>query len=389
MKKTLLFLAAILLATTSFAQEGINYKAIISDAGAVVASQSIDLKFTILESGTTSVYQETHAVNTDANGIVVVNIGEGDYETGDWPTIDWRKEQFLKVEVNIGSGFTDMGTTAFKTVPHAKSADKLMPTDRVVIGDDSMNHGERLYIEVPTVESSELVDFIVDSPVQEDNIINLEFGTVPTSGNAQFIEARAGGDLTFKVNHTGAIYTAGGIDADNDINIFNGDLNAYNNATVSGSLGVTGDLAVTGNVTTDLEMGANEIHSTATGDADLKALMYGRFSIGSGLSVGDPLYIWDTISTDGFSVEYRGVGKYLIIFDDYSTYSDFLKLIVQVTVFSGDYPDDFIPTIAIVDNEAYTSGILIKQYNLNGNLTNAGAETMGHNPGFEILVFKK
>ena len=136
MKRAILTLIIIFIASIVFAQNGFNYKALITDNGSIVANQSIDLKFTILENGMTSVYQETHAITTNSNGVVIVNIGEGDYETGNWTTIDWRKEQFLKVEVNIGSGFTNMGTTAFKTVPHAKTADKLLPTDKIVIGDN-------------------------------------------------------------------------------------------------------------------------------------------------------------------------------------------------------------------------------------------------------------
>lgn len=358
MKKTLLFLVALFLAITSFAQEGINYKAIISDAGAVVASQSIELRFTILENGTTSVYQETHAVTTDANGIVVVNIGEGDYETGNWVTIDWRAEQFLKVEVSIGSGFTDMGTTAFKTVPHAKSADKLMPTDRVVIGDDSMNHGERLYIEVATVQSSELVDFKVDSPVQEDDIINLEFGTVPSSGNAQFIEARAGGDLMFKVNHTGAIYTAGGIDTDNDINIFGGDLNAYNNANIAGNLAVTEDFAVTGNVTTDLEMGDNEIHGVAeTSDSDMKAYKYGAF-----ITTNPPSIV--SGGSGGFSVVRYSAGDYAVTYD---TSNESTTIVATYLAKANDEPLIILQT----QNQSYTGEgniIQFKTYNSSGNI---------------------
>ena len=107
-----------------FAQQGFNYKAIINDGGSPVQNQAIDIQFTILEDGVTNVYQETHNPTTDANGIVIVNIGEGTTVSGDFDVINWSNIQFLKVEVNTGSGYTDMGTTEFKYVPHAKFADE-------------------------------------------------------------------------------------------------------------------------------------------------------------------------------------------------------------------------------------------------------------------------
>ena len=103
---------------------GFNYKAQVSDNGNVVANQSIEVRFTILEDGTTSVYEETQTATTDDAGIFAVNIGEGTVVSGDFSTINWANEQFLKVEINTGSGYTDFGTTAFHPVPTAKYADR-------------------------------------------------------------------------------------------------------------------------------------------------------------------------------------------------------------------------------------------------------------------------
>ena len=76
MKKSILTLAAILIASLSFAQGGgFNYKALITDNGNVLNTQPVTFKFTVLENGTTSVYQEIQTATTDANGIVAVNIG--------------------------------------------------------------------------------------------------------------------------------------------------------------------------------------------------------------------------------------------------------------------------------------------------------------------------
>jgi hypothetical protein len=120
------------------AQQGINYKAIIKDGeGAAIANTAVTVQFTILESGTTEVYQETHNPTTDANGIVIVNIGEGTVVSGVFNDIDWGSNpHYLKTEINTGSGLTDMGTTEFKTVPyalHAKTSEQI--SNGLAIGD--------------------------------------------------------------------------------------------------------------------------------------------------------------------------------------------------------------------------------------------------------------
>ena len=104
---------------------GINYKALIKDSGGnVVANQNITLQFIIYEGValTNNVYQETHSPMTDANGIVIVNIGEG--TTSDvFTNIDWGEDDhYLNVQIDTGSGLTDMGTTQFMAVPYALHA---------------------------------------------------------------------------------------------------------------------------------------------------------------------------------------------------------------------------------------------------------------------------
>jgi hypothetical protein len=126
MKKQFFTLIAIFIASITLAQtNGLNYKALITNNGNVFNTQNVTFKFTILQNGTTSVYQETQDATTDANGIVAVNIGEGNVVSGNFSSIDWENASyFLKVEIDTGSGFTDFGTTEFKYVPYAKYAEK-------------------------------------------------------------------------------------------------------------------------------------------------------------------------------------------------------------------------------------------------------------------------
>ncbi|RYM34000.1 hypothetical protein ERX46_08520 [Brumimicrobium glaciale] len=119
MKNILFYLALFLVTSSLFAQQGINYKAIILDNGTVLQNQVVQVQFSVLENGTILEYKETQSATTDANGIIILSIGEGTPVSGLYDDIGWYNELFLKVEIDTGSGYEDFGTTAFKTVPYA------------------------------------------------------------------------------------------------------------------------------------------------------------------------------------------------------------------------------------------------------------------------------
>lgn len=88
MKKTLLLSLFLFQILFCFAQNGINYKALIKDAnGDVVANQGVTIQFQILEGGTTNVYQETQNPTTNGKGIVILNIGKGTVDSGNFVAI--------------------------------------------------------------------------------------------------------------------------------------------------------------------------------------------------------------------------------------------------------------------------------------------------------------
>ena len=123
MKTKITLLINLMFVAFTFAQQGINYKAIIKDgSGNVVANDLILVQFTILQDVTT-VYQETHSPTTDANGMVILNIGTGTPISGVFTDIDWAADDhFLNVQINTGVGLIDLGTTQFMAVPYALSA---------------------------------------------------------------------------------------------------------------------------------------------------------------------------------------------------------------------------------------------------------------------------
>ena len=145
---------SILITLSVTAQQGINYKALIKDGGGnVVANQAITVQFIIYEGValTNNVYQETHNPNTDANGIVIVNIGEGAVGSGVYATIDWGSDNhYLNVQINTGGGLTDMGTTQFMAVPYAlNAANAASKIDELADGksdSDGTDNGSSVYL---------------------------------------------------------------------------------------------------------------------------------------------------------------------------------------------------------------------------------------------------
>ena len=107
------------------APNGFNYQASVRDAnGDLVIEQSVSFKFHIIQGTQTAAptYSETHATNTDDLGQVSFVIGQGNATSGTFSSIDWSiGSYFLKIEVELsaGSGYVDLGTTQFMSVPYA------------------------------------------------------------------------------------------------------------------------------------------------------------------------------------------------------------------------------------------------------------------------------
>ena len=139
---------ALLFFSLSFAQQGINYKAIIKDDnGNVLVNTEIEVQFTILQNAT-NVYQESHILTTDSNGLIIINISEGNptpSSGGTFNAIDWAADTtFLNTQVRTGFSFVDMGTTAFKAVPYAIHAETAANVSGLEAIDEGNGIGWRL-----------------------------------------------------------------------------------------------------------------------------------------------------------------------------------------------------------------------------------------------------
>ncbi|RKX19994.1 MAG: hypothetical protein DRP35_06775 [Candidatus Zixiibacteriota bacterium] len=128
MKKLILFFISLMLVTDIFAQapESFTYQAIVRDnLGNPLGDTSVTLQFNILQGSATgtTVYSENKVTTTNGFGLINLQIGQGTVNSGNFSTINWGNNlYFLNILLDQGSGFVDIGTQQFISVPYAMYA---------------------------------------------------------------------------------------------------------------------------------------------------------------------------------------------------------------------------------------------------------------------------
>ncbi len=137
MKRTLLFIGSLLLfsiATSAQSSGAFKYQAVARDIGGqILANQSVSFRISILKGSASgsSVYSETHTVNTNAFGLVNLEIGNGEVASGNFSAIEWGADTYftqIEMDETGGSTYLMLGTSQLLSVPyalHAKTADNV------------------------------------------------------------------------------------------------------------------------------------------------------------------------------------------------------------------------------------------------------------------------
>jgi trimeric autotransporter adhesin len=105
--------------------EKMSYQAVVRNvSGELVKSGPVGIRISILRGSVTgsAVYIETHTLNTNANGLVSLEIGGGSSSSGTFTGIDWSSGMyFIKNETdpNGGTNYTISGTSQLLAVPFA------------------------------------------------------------------------------------------------------------------------------------------------------------------------------------------------------------------------------------------------------------------------------
>jgi len=93
-----------------------------NNTGVSLTNKSIQLKFNLLTDSINGsvVFAESHTLSTNAMGLFTAEIGNGTPIQGTWQNINWSaSKKFLKTEIDMGSGFVNMGTQQLLAVPFA------------------------------------------------------------------------------------------------------------------------------------------------------------------------------------------------------------------------------------------------------------------------------
>lgn len=128
MKRLLSVLTILATVTLAFAQspEMFNYQAVMRDAnGNLMTNQSVDIRIGLYDGGSLQ-YEETHSISTDDYGLVSLQVGQGNSTTGNFSSLDWSNIHYeMKVEVDDGSGYQNLGQSPLSSVPYALHAESV------------------------------------------------------------------------------------------------------------------------------------------------------------------------------------------------------------------------------------------------------------------------
>lgn len=126
MKKSLQILALLFICLINAqAPEKFSYQAVIRNASnALVANSAVGVKISILKNSPAGavVYAETQNANTNANGLISIQIGAGTVLSGSIASIDWSSDSYyIKTETDPtgGSNYSISGTSQLLSVPYA------------------------------------------------------------------------------------------------------------------------------------------------------------------------------------------------------------------------------------------------------------------------------
>ncbi|MFK7970477.1 MAG: tail fiber domain-containing protein [Bacteroidia bacterium] len=207
MKHFLLFVVGLILVPTSFlfaqAPEAISYQAVARDGTTLLTNQNVTIRLSV-QAGVNDVYVEEHNVQTNNYGLFTLSIGDGTVATGTFAGIDWdASDHFLKVEIDRGSGFVNMGTMQFMSVPYSIYAKEAGTVDMGLEGLNNVSGTPTNGFKLTWTGSA--WEPRPDNVNDADNDPNNEIQALSVSG-ATLSLSNGGGSVTLP---TGTTYNAG------------------------------------------------------------------------------------------------------------------------------------------------------------------------------------
>lgn len=144
MKKILLLILSVLTTMLAIAQSPakISYQAVVRDANnRLLTNSAVDVQFQILDASSAVLYDETHAsVNTNANGLLSLYVGDGTPASGTYSADVWQNATQIRTVVTYSGATLEDVTVPVTAVPAALYALDLDPASVVyaTIRNDSL-----------------------------------------------------------------------------------------------------------------------------------------------------------------------------------------------------------------------------------------------------------
>ncbi|MDT0675849.1 hypothetical protein [Autumnicola musiva] len=305
MKKMILLTLIILTGINVVAQtpEKISYQAVIRDnSNKLITGSEISLKIILRRKSPTGaiVYEETHYKSTNANGLVSLQIGSGNINTGNFSSINWVQGPYFvetQVDAQGGNDYSIIGVSEMMSVPyalHAKSADQIAGaitesqiSDLFHYSDEDINGQEKAF-EGWDKNSSD--DF-------DGNFYSLK--DMPIIYTADQIDS-----LVLKMETAEGVMQSLSLN-NNKLSISGGNSIAFNNWDMDATDDFSGefsDLKNIPNIYTSAEVDSLMVNTGGDGTVQSLNLEGEQLSISGGNSI--TFNNWDMDATDDFSGNY-------------------------------------------------------------------------------------
>jgi uncharacterized protein (TIGR02145 family) len=214
--RLLLFIIVFTLSSSLIAQVPalIPYQAIARDAaGQPLANGALNARFTIHDGSATgvNVWQEMQTVSTSALGLFTVQLGSSVPLTA----VNWADgSKFMQVEIDLGSGFVDIGTQQMLSVPYSlRSESAANGYSRVSVNGDSLFFDNGSYVIIPGISRSNAEGYTNGLPhtcgTPNVHNPNLNYGTMVDQEGNTYKTIVIGSQEWMAENLTTSIYRSG------------------------------------------------------------------------------------------------------------------------------------------------------------------------------------
>lgn len=359
---------------TAQAPNKMSYQAVIRDASNnLITNTSVGVRVSILQGSSTgtAVYQETHTVTTNINGLVSLEVGAGTVISGTFSSIAWSSGDFyIKTETDPigGSSYTISGTSQLLSVPYALYAGSSgtgSSTSWTVNGNDQY------------ASTAGNVGLGTNNPENKLHVvgnISLDNGRLEfkNSGASVFVGENAGVNDDLQNNYNTLVgFNAGKLNISGENNVALGAGALENNSTGNSNTAI-GRLSLLNNITgsDNVALGLYSGHSNISGSFNT---FLGRFSGGN--STGS----YNVFLGNGAGENETGNDKLYISNSNTATpliYGDFFTK--KLTI------NDYLSTKYFQLTSGATNGYIL-QSDASGNGTWVNPTTLSSNNGVNYI----